>query len=89
MADVVAAKATDIPEEQAYDEPTESQPLLTHHESGLPETPKKRSLWELGMYVLLGVVGTALLGFMIKGFIDADDGHVSERLNLHPDALAE
>ncbi|KAJ7207854.1 mitochondrial carrier domain-containing protein [Mycena pura] len=57
------------PEEPVL-EPTESQPLLERHDSDLPQ---KRSLWEVAAYVVLTLLGAALLALFIKGWIDADD----------------
>ncbi|KAJ7472005.1 mitochondrial carrier domain-containing protein [Mycena latifolia] len=71
MADAPAVKAT-TPEEETY-EATETQPLLSHRESELPEPPKARSPWTLAMYILMGVLGAVLVAFFIKGFIDAGD----------------
>ncbi|KAJ7119683.1 mitochondrial carrier [Mycena epipterygia] len=71
MADAPAVKVM-LPDEQVQ-EASETQPLLSHHESGLEDPPRKRSLWEIGLYIILSVIGAVLLGFFIKGFIDADD----------------
>ncbi|KAJ6558255.1 mitochondrial carrier [Mycena capillaripes] len=72
MADTPPAKPT-LPEEHV-EEPSETQPLLPRHESGLQEPPVTgRSPWEIGFYVVLGVIVAVLLGFFIKGFIDADE----------------
>ncbi|KAJ7688996.1 mitochondrial carrier [Mycena rosella] len=74
MADAPAVKKATTPEEEEEAlEPTETQPLLPHQKSGLPETTTKRSPWQVGMYIVMGVIGAVLLGFFIKGFIDADD----------------
>ncbi|KAJ7860532.1 mitochondrial carrier domain-containing protein [Mycena leptocephala] len=71
MAETPPVKDT-LPEEQAP-EASEAQPLLPRHESDLPEAPVKRNPWEVGVYVALSVIGAVLLGFFIKGFIDAGD----------------
>lgn len=84
MADAPAVKVT-LPDEQVQ-EASETQPLLSHHESGLEDPPRKRSLWEIGLYFTLSVIGAVLLGFFIKGFIDADDVDVGGSQNLFVDA---
>ncbi|KAJ6632464.1 mitochondrial carrier [Mycena sp. CBHHK59/15] len=78
MADAPAIKATVTEEQQA----TETQPLLSHHESALPEPPKKRGVWEIAMYITLGVIGAAFLGLFVKGFIDSDDSDFDLRKAL-------
>jgi hypothetical protein len=77
MAETPPVKDT-LPEEQAP-EASETQPLLPPHESDLPEAPVKRNPWEVGVYVALSVIGAVLLGFFIKGFIDAGDVDVRQR----------
>ncbi|KAJ7086384.1 mitochondrial carrier domain-containing protein [Mycena belliarum] len=52
----------------------ETQPLLPRHDSSrLSEPPTKRSLWHVAAYTLAALAGAVVLGFFIKGFIDADD----------------
>ncbi|KAJ7139976.1 mitochondrial carrier domain-containing protein [Mycena crocata] len=70
MAESPPVKAT--PEDHIT-EAGETQPLLSHHESGHPEPPQKRSPWQVGMYIAMAVGGAVLLALFIKGFIDADD----------------
>lgn len=38
---------------------------------------QKRSLWDVGFYVVLAIVCFVLLGVLVKGFADADDVDVS------------
>ncbi|KAG5643994.1 hypothetical protein DXG03_009284 [Asterophora parasitica] len=63
----------------------ERQPLLVPAESndeelGVKPEAHKRGWKTIASYVVLGIVGAVLLGFFIKGFIDADD--VDVRLSL-------
>ncbi|KAJ7773642.1 mitochondrial carrier [Mycena maculata] len=71
MADAPVVKSATLDEQ--VPEATETQPLLPHHESGLPEPLRKRSALEIGMYIVFGVICAVFLAFFIKGWIDADD----------------
>lgn len=71
MADDPSVKPILIDEH--VEEPSETQPLLPQHESGHPEPPVKRSLWEIAFYAVLAVIVAVLLAFFIKGFIEADE----------------
>jgi hypothetical protein len=73
MAETPPVKPT-LPDEAH----SETEPLLQRHESGLPEpdTPvRRRSLLEIGIYVVLAVSGAVFLAFFIKGWIEAGDFH--------------
>ncbi|KAJ6465093.1 mitochondrial carrier domain-containing protein [Mycena vitilis] len=61
--------------EEHVEEVDETQPLLPHHESGLPEPPAKRqrSPWEVALYIVLAVIGAVVVALFVKGFIDADE----------------
>ncbi|KAJ7021905.1 mitochondrial carrier [Mycena alexandri] len=54
-------------------EASETQPLLPRHDSGLPEPSQKRNPWEIGVSIVLGIIGAIFIGIFIKGFIDAGD----------------